>query len=125
LNQLTAEHFGAIRTVNPRTVLGYKGETDFKIANNVIIRNGTISRTSLSCIGGFDNRDITLYDLVIKDWESVCVTGLEHEVSGSYKRAVAEFTLQVLKCLYERDPKACVHNCALDYCAVKVFKLLI
>lgn len=109
--------------------LSFYGETEIKTPCNVVIRNGTIGRTSLCCIGGFDVSNVQLYDLVCREWETaaimlpgvkgcsienVCLLGAATSSAFDYKRAAKEFTLRVLKKLCEKDNKARPHICALE-----------
>ena len=75
----------------PMRVFGYCGcpaTTDlvpsFVTVDNVVIRNGTLGRSSGSGISGYDVDNLQVYDLVIRDFEAggVVINGLD---AGSFK----------------------------------------
>lgn len=76
----------------------FKGDTYFNAAKNVVIKNGTLSRSGHWGIHGNNNENIFVHDLVVKDWEvrgveliglkngcikDVEISGLEHTINTS------------------------------------------
>jgi len=99
-------------SADPNLLFAFTGETQFKSAHNVVIRNGTLGKVNAAGITGFDNTNVYLYDMIIKDWETygiqltgpdggeirhVCVSGREQPVIGSYERAAALLVIGLLR----------------------------
>lgn len=76
----------------------FAGDTEYYAAENVIIKNGTLSRSGHWGIHGNNNKNIFIEDLLIKDWEvrgieliglnngyikNVEISGLEHSINTS------------------------------------------
>jgi len=87
VNTQTFKVFSMIELANspfPHFVFAYTGETELKYAHNVIIKNGTLGRSSHHGIHGNNNSNIQMYDMTIKDWE-VASIGLNALQSGVIK----------------------------------------
>jgi len=95
----------------PHFVFGFKGETELKNAKNVVIKNGTLGRSSHHGIHGNSNVSITLEDLTVRDWEvagialnglkngvikNIIISGIEHPVPFTGLRAVTQMAVMQL-----------------------------
>jgi len=114
----------------PHLIFAFTGETEVKNAHNVVIKNGTLGRNSHHGIHGNNNSNITIYDLVIKDWEvagislnglksgdikNVTISGVEHTVPFTGLLALLLSTRVVLQELVDGgDANAQQYIDALD-----------
>lgn len=114
----------------PHLIFSFDGETELKIANNVVVKNGTVGRSSHHGIHGNSNSNTQLYDLVARDWEvagislnglksaqikHITISGVEHAVSFTGLLALLQATRVVLEDLVEgEDPNAQQYIDALD-----------
>ena len=98
----------------PHFVFAFQDATTLAIAKNVVIRNGTLGRSSHHGIHGNSNSNIRMYDLVIRDWEvagislnglknsevrNVTISGIEHPVPFSGLITVMKTALLELEVL--------------------------
>jgi len=110
----------------PMRVFGYCGcpaTTDlvpsFVTVDNVVIRNGTLGRSSGSGISGYDVDNLQVYDLVIRDFEAggvvingldagsfkdICISGNDHELWNSADLIRAQMALVFLQVLRAANP---------------------
>lgn len=78
--------------------VSFKGDNQYQAAKNVIIKNGTLSRSGHWGIHGNNNENIFVHDLIVKDWEvrgieliglkkgsikNVEISGLDHTINTS------------------------------------------
>ncbi|MGB8366745.1 MAG: hypothetical protein WCD44_00135 [Candidatus Babeliales bacterium] len=114
----------------PHLIFAFSGETEVKNAHNVVIKNGTLGRSSHHGIHGNDNSNVTIYDLIIRDWEvagislnglksgdikNVAISGVEHTVPFTGLLALLLSTRLVLQELVDNgDVSAQQYIDALD-----------
>ena len=114
----------------PHLTFAFTGETELKTAHNVIIKNGTLGRSSHHGIHGNGNSHVQVYDLVVKDWEvagiglnglqsgtikNVNISGVEHTIPFTGFLAVLQSAREVLEDLIASgDTEAQAHINALD-----------
>lgn len=114
----------------PHFVFAFDGETEIKNAHNVVIKNGTLGRSSHHGIHGNNNSNVHIHDLVIRDWEvagislnglldgyihDVTVSGLEHVVPFTGQLALMQATQVTLQDLADGgDETAATHLAALN-----------
>ena len=111
-------------------IFAFTDETKLKVAHNVIIKNGTLGRSSHHGIHGNNNTNVQIYDLVIRDWEvagislnglksgeikHVSISGVEHAVPFTGLLALLQSTRVVLEDLVNGgDTQAQSYIDALD-----------
>ncbi|MCB9493166.1 MAG: right-handed parallel beta-helix repeat-containing protein [Epsilonproteobacteria bacterium] len=74
----------------------FAGETEFISANNVVVRNGTLGRSSHHGIHGNFNDNIQVHDLVVRDWE-VGGIAFNNLISGQIKNCMVSGSQHEIK----------------------------
>ncbi len=96
----------------PTLNFAFTGETEYKTANNVLIKNGVLGRSSHHGIHGNNNTTVRIHNLIVKDWEvggialngphsceikHVHISGIENEVPFTGFFSLLHRLLEVLE----------------------------
>lgn len=107
----------------------FQGDLSFVSANNVLIKNGVLGRSSHWGLHGNNNTEVTAHHLKIKDFEvagielkglfkanfsDIKMTGLEHVINVSILKVAADTLIDYLIVLANQNvPGACDHLASL------------